>query len=204
MEFCVVRQGLQDIKEQICLRVREDSGRCNAAYAKRVVKTRIAQRQIVTAPQSSKPKLVSAGIYLSLMEDIMGKTNLFTVLATVITQFVVGYLWYGSYLFGDVLTSGGVHGMDFLKLDIISLLLIVLSSYGLTHVLGLLVKTTGTKDIGGGLKLGLTIGSFGIGFPIIMLLNLMGLSKIVLLVIFTHLVLVTILTSVIVIKLKKA
>lgn len=134
----------------------------------------------------------------------MGKTNLFTVLTTVIMQFVIGYLWYGSYLFGDVLTAGGVHGMDFLKLDVISLLLIVLSSYGLTHVLGTLVKTTGVKDIGGGLKLGLTVGSFAIGFPVIMLLNLMGLSKIVLLVVFTHLILVTMLTSIIVIKLKKA
>ena len=133
----------------------------------------------------------------------MGKTNLFIVLTTVVMQFVIGYLWYGSYLFGDVLTAGGVHGMDFLKLDVISVLLIVLSSYGLTNVLGTLVKATGTKDIGGGLKLGLTVGAFAIGFPMIMLLNLMGLSKIVLLVIFIHVVLVTMLTSIIVIKLKK-
>lgn len=134
----------------------------------------------------------------------MGKTNIFTVLTTVVMQFVIGYLWYGSYLFGDVLTAGGVHSMDFLKLDVVSLLLIVLSSYGLTHVLGTLVKSTGVKDIGGGLKLGLTVGAFVVGFPMIMLLNLMGLSKVVLLVVFTHLVLVTMLTSIIVIKLKKA
>jgi len=134
----------------------------------------------------------------------MGKTNLFTVLTTVIIQIVIGYLWYGSYMFGDVMTSAGVHGVDFLKLDVISILLLVLSSYGLTHVLGDLVKTTATKDVGGGLKIGLTVGAFAIGFPIVMLLNLMGLSKIVLLVVFTHLVLITMLTTIVVIKLKKA
>ena len=124
----------------------------------------------------------------------MGKTNVFTLLMTIIVQFVVGYLWYGSYLFGDVLTASG-HGIDFLKLDVLSLLLLVLGSYGLTHVMDTLVTLTHTKDIGGGLKLGLTVGGFGIGFPILMLLNLMGISKIALLVIFTHLVLVTILTT---------
>jgi hypothetical protein len=132
----------------------------------------------------------------------MGKFNVFTVLTMVVVQFVVGYVWYGSHLFGDVMASAG-HSIDFVKLDVVSLLLLILSSYGLTHVMDLLVKTTGTKDIGGGLRLGLTIGAFGIGFPIVMLLNLMGLSKIVLLVVFTHIVLITILASIIVIKLKK-
>lgn len=132
----------------------------------------------------------------------MGKINVFTLLTTVIMQFVVGYLWYGSYLFGDVMTSGG-HAVDFLKLDVISLLLLILGSYGLTYVLESYVKLTGTKDVGGGLKVGLTVGGFGIGLPIIMLLNLMGITKIVLLVVYTHLVLVSILTGIIVIKLKK-
>lgn len=133
----------------------------------------------------------------------MGKFNIFAVLTTVVMQFVVGYLWYGSYLFGDVMTGAG-HGINFLKLDVISLLLLILSSYGLTHVMDLLVKVVGVKDIGGGLRLGLTVGAFAIGFPIVMLLNLMGLSKIVLLIVFTHIVLITILTGIIVIKLKKA
>ena len=133
----------------------------------------------------------------------MGKTNIFTLLMTVVVQFVVGYLWYSSYLFGDVLTSSG-HTIDFLKLDVLSLLLLVLSSYGLTHIVDMLITHTGTTDVGGGMKLGLTVGGFGIGFPILMLLNLMGIGKVALLVIFTHIVLVTILTTVVILKLKKA
>ena len=130
----------------------------------------------------------------------MGKINVFTLLTTVIMQFVVGYLWYGSFMFGDVMTTSG-HTVDFLKLDVVSLLLLVLGSYGLIHVLETL-QVHG-KDVTGGLKTGLTLGVFGIGFPVVMLLNLMGLSKIVLLVVFTHLVVVSILTSIIVVKLKK-
>ena len=133
----------------------------------------------------------------------MGKINIFTLLTAMVVQFVVGYLWYGPHLFGDVLVSGG-HGIDFLKLDVISLLLIVLSSYGLTYVLDLLLGLTHVKDVGSGLKIGLVLGSFGIGFPVLLLLNLMGYSHIVLLVVFTHLVLISILTSIVVIKLKKA
>ncbi|MDX2028910.1 MAG: hypothetical protein SFW62_09805 [Alphaproteobacteria bacterium] len=134
----------------------------------------------------------------------MGKLNVFTLLTAVVVQFVMGYLWYGPYLFGDVITAGGGHGIDFLKMDVISLLLIILTSYGLTHILEMLVKVTSTKDVGGALKLGLTVGTFAIGLPIIMLLNLMGFGKIVLLVVFTHVVITTILTGIVVIKLKKA
>ncbi len=134
----------------------------------------------------------------------MGKTNLFTVLTVTILQFIIGYVWYGSHLFGDVVGVSGTHGLDFLKLDVLSFVLILLSSYGLTHILGLLVKLTGTKDIGGGVKLGLMLGTFGIGLPIIMLLNLMGFGTVSLLVVFTHVVLVTVLTSIVVMKLKKA
>jgi len=133
----------------------------------------------------------------------MGKINLFTLLTAVVVQFVVGYLWFGSHLFGDVMTAGG-HGIDFLKLDVISLLLMIFSGYGLTHVLGTLIKTTGVKDIGGTLKLGLTVGGFAIGLPVVMLLNFMGLGKIMLLVIFTYLVLISILTSIVVVKTKGA
>jgi hypothetical protein len=133
----------------------------------------------------------------------MGKLNIFTLLVAIVVQFVVGYLWYSSYLFGDVLTATG-HTINFLKMDVISLLLIILSSYGLTHVMDMIVSLTHTKDVGGGLKVGLTVGSFALGFPVIMLLDLMGLGKVSLLVIFTHLVLVTILTTIVVIKLKKA
>jgi len=133
----------------------------------------------------------------------MGKVNLFTLLTAVIVQFVVGYLWFGSYLFGDVMTTGG-HGIDFLKLDVTSLLLLVFSGYGLTHVLGTLIKTMGVKDIGGITKLGLTIGGFGIGLPVTVLLNLMGFGHIMLLVIFTYLVLITILTGIVVMKTKGA
>ena len=133
----------------------------------------------------------------------MGKINIFTLLTTVVVQFVVGYLWYGTYLFGDVITVGG-HGIDFLKLDVISLLFLILSSYGLTHVLDMLGTLTHTKNIGGALKLGMTVGVFAIGFPVVMLLNLMGMGHVALLVIFTHIVLITILTSIVVLKLKKA
>ena len=106
-------------------------------------------------------------------------------------------------MFGDVVTIGG-HGIDFLKLDVVSLLLIVLSSYGLTTVLGTLTKMTGTKNVQGCIKLGLTFGGFAIGLPVVMLLNFAGLSHIMLLVIFTYLVLITMLTSIVVIKTKSA
>ncbi len=132
----------------------------------------------------------------------MSKINLFTVLTAVVVQFVVGYLWYGPHLFGDVVSTGG-HGIDFLKLDIISLLLIVLGSYGLTSILDTVIHLTHTKDVGGVLKTGVMVGVFGIGLPMIMLLNLLGFTKIMLLVIFAHIVLVTILTGIVVLKLKK-
>lgn len=130
----------------------------------------------------------------------MTKTNMFTVLGVVIVQFVMGYLWY-THLFGDVVTVGG-HSVDFLKLDLVSVLLIICGSYGLTHILSLVDKLTGTKDIGGGMKQGLIVGAFAIGLPIIMLLNLMGFGKVVLLVVFTHLVITTILSNIVIIKLK--
>jgi len=133
----------------------------------------------------------------------MGKINIFTLLTMAVVQFVVGYLWFGSYLFGDVVTIGG-HGIDFVKLDVISVLLLILSSYGLTHIMDKLTTLTHTKNVSGGLKLGLTVGVFGIGFPIMMLLGLMGVGKVSLLVIFTYLVLITILTGIVVVKLKKA
>src|ERR1700722_18472383 len=134
----------------------------------------------------------------------MGKTSIFTVITAVIVQFIVGYLWSGPHLFGDVITAGGGHAIDFLKLDVLSLILILLSGYGLTHVLSTLDKLTGTKDMSGGLKLGLTIGAFAIGFPTMMLMNLMGFNHVVLLVTFTYIVLITILTNLVVIKLKHA
>jgi hypothetical protein len=132
----------------------------------------------------------------------MGKVNVFTVLTAVVVQFVVGYLWYGPHLFGDVITAGGGHAIDFLKLDSISLLLIILSGFGLTHVLGMLNKVTGTKDINGGIRLGLTVGALAIGFPVALLLSLMGIGKVALLVIFIYLVLITVVTNIVVIKLK--
>ena len=132
----------------------------------------------------------------------MGKVNIFTLLTTIVVQFVVGFLWFGPHLFGDVITAGGGHSIDFLHMDVLSLLLIVLTSYGLTHILD--GRITGVKDIGGAMKTGLTVGSFAIGLPIVMLLNLMGFSHIVLLVVFTYYVLITILTTIVVLKLKKA
>ena len=132
----------------------------------------------------------------------MTKINIFTLLTAVVVQFVVGYLWYGPHLFGDVVASSG-HGIDFLKLDIVSLLLIVLGSYGLTSILDSIINLTHTKDMNGVIKTGVMVGVFGIGLPMIMLLNLLGLSHVALLVIFTHIVLVTILTGVVVLKLKK-
>src|ERR1700761_5386022 len=136
--------------------------------------------------------------------DKMGKTSIFTVITAVIVQFIVGYIWYGPHLFGDVITAGGGHAIDFLKLDVLSLVLILMSGYGLTNILGTLDKLTGTKDVNGGIKLGLTVGAFAIGFPVMMLMNLMGFSHIQLLVTFTYLVLITIVTNLVVIKLKNA
>ena len=128
----------------------------------------------------------------------MGKINLFTLLATVVTQLVVGYLWFGAHLFGSVVAAGGGHGIDFLQTDVISILLIVLSSYGLTHIV------EGVKDMNGAMRTGLTVGGFTIGFPIVMLLNLMGVSHITLLVVFTYIVLITTLAGIVTLKLKKA
>jgi hypothetical protein len=132
----------------------------------------------------------------------MAKVNVFTLLTAVVVQFIIGYLWYGPHLFGDVVSTSG-HGIDFLKLDIISFLLIILGSYGLTSIMDTLEGLTHTKDMGGVLKLGMTVGVFGIGLPITMLLNLLGFSHVMLLVIFTHIVLITILTGIVVLKLKK-
>ena len=128
----------------------------------------------------------------------MGKINVFTLLATVVVQLVVGYLWFGAHLFGSVVATGGGHAIDFLQTDVISILLIVLSSYGLTLIVD------GVKDTNGAMKTGLTVGGFTIGFPIVMLLNLMGVSHITLLVVFTYIVLITTLTGIITLKLKKA
>ena len=132
----------------------------------------------------------------------MGKINIFTVLTTVVVQFVVGYLWFGPYLFGGVVETGG-HGIDILKLDVISLLFIILSSYGYSHIMETMIGLTHTKDVGGTLKLGLTVGGLAIGFPVVMLLNLMGVGHVALLVIFTYFVLITILSGIVVLKLKK-
>jgi len=130
----------------------------------------------------------------------MGKLNVYNLLTTIVVQLVVGYLWFGTHLFGDVMTAGGGHGINILQMDIVSLLMLVLSSYGITQAL----DTTTVKDIHGAFKTGLTIGGFTIGFPIVMLMNLLGFSHIVLLVVFTYLVLVTTLTSIVILKLKKA
>ncbi|MDE2029474.1 MAG: hypothetical protein KGI97_02805 [Alphaproteobacteria bacterium] len=131
----------------------------------------------------------------------MGKTNIFTVLTVTVLQVLVGYLWFGSHFFGGVVVGG--HGIDFLKTDVLSLILIVTSSYGLTYIFDTLIKSTGTKDVGGGIKLGLTVGTFAIGLPIVTLLNLVGYDKIVLLVVLTYFILMGILTSLVVLKLKK-
>ena len=128
------------------------------------------------------------------------KINLFTLLTAVVVQFVVGYLWFGSHFFGNVLATSG-HSIDFLKLDITSLLLVVLSGYGLTSLLDLVGHS---KNVGGAIKTGLTVGGIGIGLPITMLLGLLGFSEIALLAIITYIVLVTILTDIAVLKLKKA
>ncbi|MDE1902020.1 MAG: hypothetical protein KGI37_10310 [Alphaproteobacteria bacterium] len=133
----------------------------------------------------------------------MGKTNILTVLTVTVLQIIVGYLWYSSYFFGDVMSVGG-HGVDFLKTDVLSLLLVILSSFGLTSIFGMLIKTIGVKDVGGGLKLGLTVGTFAIGLPVVTLLNYMGFGKIMLLVVLIHMILVGVITSLVVLKLKKA
>jgi hypothetical protein len=133
----------------------------------------------------------------------MGKTNIFTVLAVTILQILVGYLWYSPHFFGDVVTTTGGGVVDFLKTDVMSLMLIIVSSYGLTHIFDLLIKVTGTKDIGGGMKLGVTVGTFAIGLPVVTLLNILGFGKIVLLVVFSHILLLSILISVVMLKLKR-
>lgn len=133
----------------------------------------------------------------------MGKLNITMLLTVVIVQLVVGTLWYGSHLFGDVITTNGGTTVDFLKTDIVSIVLVVLASYGLTFIFDLLTTHTGVKETKDSLKLGVIVGSFAIGLPIIMLLNLIGTNLHILLVIFFHLVVVSMLTSLIVVKMKK-
>jgi hypothetical protein len=133
----------------------------------------------------------------------MGKLNITMLLTVVIVQLVVGTLWYGSHLFGDVVTANGGTTVDFLKTDVVSIVLVVLASYGLTFIFDLLTTHTGVKETKDSLKLGLIVGSFAVGLPIIMLLNLIGTNLHILLVIFFHLVVVSMLTSLIVVKLKK-
>jgi hypothetical protein len=132
----------------------------------------------------------------------MSKVNGLTVLMTIVVQLIVGYLWYGSYLFGDIIKTAGGHAIDFLQTDVTSLLLLVLSSFGLVHILGGVIKTDGVKDTGDAMKTGLIFGLFGLGLPLMTLLNLMGVAKIAMLVILMHLVIVSILTTFVIIKTK--
>ena len=100
-----------------------------------------------------------------------------------------------------MVTSG--HSVDYLKTDMLSLMLILLSSYGLVHIFDLLIKIMGVTTTHGGVKLGLTVGTFAIGLPLVTMLNLLGFGKIVLLVVFSHSVLLSILIGLTIIKLKK-
>lgn len=134
----------------------------------------------------------------------MGKLNMMTLITVIIVQLVVGTLWYGSHLFGDVVTTHGGQAIDFLKTDIVSILFLVLASYGLTYIFDLVTTHTGVKEPTDGLKVGLIVGAFGIGLPIVMLLNLIGMNLHVVLVIFFYLVVISMLTSFIVVKTKKA
>lgn len=131
----------------------------------------------------------------------MGKTNIFTVITVAIVLGIAGYVWFGPHLFGDVMKTGG-HSVDFLKTDVMSIILLILASYGLTHVLEKHIG--GVKDTHDGIKLGLNLGTFMLGLPAIMLLNLLGYSTNVLLVIFGYLVVGTILSTLTIVKLKKS
>jgi hypothetical protein len=131
----------------------------------------------------------------------MGKLNLVTLLTVIVVQTVIGYLWYGPHLFGDVMKG---HSIDVFKTDVMSIIFLVLTAYGMTHVLETHVKDSGAKDLSDGITLGLKVGSFMLGFPVIMLLNLLGgYSLDAILVIFGHLVLITIGTTLVLIKSKK-
>jgi hypothetical protein len=132
------------------------------------------------------------------------KLSLSTIVTAVIMQIIVGYFWYGPHLFGDVITGTGGKAIDFIKMDTLSLVLIVLGSYGLTYILDTLTKLTKTKDTKGSVKLGLTFGVFAIGLPVTMLLHLMGYGTMALVAVFLHLVTISILTNTLIVKLKKA
>jgi hypothetical protein len=132
----------------------------------------------------------------------MGKTNIFTVITVAIVLGIAGYVWYGPHLFGDVVTTAG-HKMDFLKTDVASIVLMLLAAFGLTHVLEKHVETHGIKDINGSIKLGLSLGTYMLGLPAIMLLNILGFGTNMLLVVFGYLVVATILTTIVIVKLKK-
>lgn len=134
----------------------------------------------------------------------MGKINSVTVLVIAVMQFVLGYLWYGPHLFGDIVTASGVHMVDFSKIDVTSLFLTLMSSYGLTYILDKFVTLTNTKDMLGGVTLGLSFGALALGLPSVMLLNLLGVGKDMLMVIFGHLVVLAMLVNLVLIKFKKA
>jgi hypothetical protein len=133
----------------------------------------------------------------------MGKTNIFTVITVAIVLGIAGYVWYGPHLFGDVMSTGG-HKIDFLKTDVTSVVLMILAAFGLTHVLESHVTASGVKDIHGSVKLGLSLGTFMLGLPAIMLLNILGFGTDMLLVVFGYLVVSTILTTIVIVKLKRA
>src|ERR1043166_5694032 len=120
------------------------------------------------------------------------KLSLSTIVTAVIMQIIVGYFWYGPHLFGDVITGTSGKAIDFIKMDTLSLVLIVLGSYGLTYILDTLTKLTKTKDTKGSVKLGLTFGVFAIGLPVTMLLHLMGYGTMALVAVFLHLVTISI------------
>jgi hypothetical protein len=131
----------------------------------------------------------------------MGKLNIISLLVVVVAQVLTGYLWFGPHMFGDVMTG---HGVNFLRTDVLSIILLLLTAYGLTHVLDSHITNEGVKDVNGGIKLGLTVGSYFLGFPVIMLLNIFGgFSLNALLATFGYLVVLTIITTIVLIKIKK-
>jgi hypothetical protein len=131
----------------------------------------------------------------------MGKLNIISLLVVVVAQVLTGYLWFGPHLFGDVMTG---HTVDFLRTDVLSVILLLLTAYGLTHVLDAHISNEGVKDVNGGIKLGLTVGSYFLGFPVIMLLNIFGgFSISALLATFGYLVILTTITTIVLIKVKK-
>ncbi len=123
------------------------------------------------------------------------------IIAAVIVQMILGYVWYDSHLFGKLWLEG-IGRTELGGLDAFKLVVTIISSFGFAYVLDSLLTLTGTKDITGVLKLGVTIGLVLIGLTLVTFLLSLGFGKLVMLIAVGHVFMSVVLTGIVLIKLK--